>query len=199
MQKPISREEALAQGSKRYFDGVPCIHGHVAAKIIRKDRLSGRCAECCRLISLRWKHEHVERSRELARRWKLQNPQASLEWFRRNRDRQRAANKRFYYKNRAAMIERANASERKRRALKKGCQGSHTISDLRAILKAQKYRCVYCYADLRKAKRHLDHIMPLARGGSDGRENLQYLCAPCNLSKGAKDPIEFARERGALL
>ena len=33
---------------------------------------------------------------------------------------------------------------------------------------------------------HVDHITPLARGGADAFDNLQLLCAPCNLTKGAK-------------
>lgn len=195
----VSRDEAIAQGLKRYFDGLPCPHGHVVAKIIRKDRPSSQCAECARLAALRWKHENVERSRELARRWAAENPDKKDGWRRRNMARQRAANRRYYEKNRAGMIERGKASFRKRRAAKKGCSGSHTIADIRVILKAQSHRCVYCRADLRKVKRHLDHIMPIALGGTDGRENLQYLCAPCNLSKGAKHPTEFAQQRGLLL
>jgi 5-methylcytosine-specific restriction endonuclease McrA len=41
--------------------------------------------------------------------------------------------------------------------------------------------------------------MPLARGGSNDRLNLQCLCPQCNLSKNAKDPIAWAREQGRLL
>jgi 5-methylcytosine-specific restriction endonuclease McrA len=71
-------------------------------------------------------------------------------------------------------------------------------SDLVKILESQEFRCVYCKANLRKVKRHIDHIVPLSRGGSCDRGNIQYLCAPCNLSKGHMDPIEFARRRGLL-
>ena len=35
---------------------------------------------------------------------------------------------------------------------------------------------------------HVDHIMPLARGGPNTLDNLQLLCARCNLAKGAKVP-----------
>lgn len=40
---------------------------------------------------------------------------------------------------------------------------------------------------------------PLARGGTNQRTNLQLLCPPCNLSKSAKDPIDFMQSRGFLL
>lgn len=36
----------------------------------------------------------------------------------------------------------------------------------------------------------IDHIVSLARGGSDEIDNLQTLCSPCNRRKGAKMPDE---------
>lgn len=37
---------------------------------------------------------------------------------------------------------------------------------------------------------HADHIVPYSRGGRNHLENLQLLCAPCNLKKGTKMPEE---------
>lgn len=42
-----------------------------------------------------------------------------------------------------------------------------------------------------QAKFHLDHIIPRSRGGSDDASNRQWLCATCNLAKGALTPDEF--------
>ena len=69
--------------------------------------------------------------------------------------------------------------------------------DVQALYKTQKGKCAFCRKRLRR-KYHADHIDPLARGGSNGPENIQLLCPKCNLRKHAKDPYEWAQENGRL-
>jgi hypothetical protein len=57
----------------------------------------------------------------------------------------------------------------------------------REVLEAHDYRCALCGCDLRSAPHHIDHIKPFARQGPTVRKNLQPLCAPCNLKKGARE------------
>lgn len=38
---------------------------------------------------------------------------------------------------------------------------------------------------------HVDHILPLSRGGTNDLDNLQMLCSRCNLSKGTKTMDEW--------
>ena len=60
------------------------------------------------------------------------------------------------------------------------------------LLASQEYRCAACEADIRTPQSyHLDHIIPLSRGGMHEDSNLQCLCPHCNLSKGAKLPDEW--------
>jgi hypothetical protein len=48
------------------------------------------------------------------------------------------------------------------------------------------YVCARCgRVELDRGAVHLDHIVPVARGGSNAPANLQVLCAGCNLRKGA--------------
>jgi 5-methylcytosine-specific restriction endonuclease McrA len=66
------------------------------------------------------------------------------------------------------------------------------------ILKAQKQRCAACRGKLPK-NYHLDHIVPLSKGGQHVPANVQLLCPPCNTSKQARDMIDFMQSRGLLL
>ena len=62
----------------------------------------------------------------------------------------------------------------------------------------QKGKCVNCKKIL-KNKYHIDHIQPVARGGTNHYWNLQLLCPSCNCRKYAKDPIVWANENGRIL
>ena len=65
------------------------------------------------------------------------------------------------------------------------------------LLVAQRGKCASCHANVIE-KHHLDHIVPVAKGGTNDRSNFQLLCPTCNLKKSAKDPLAFMQERGKL-
>ncbi len=48
--------------------------------------------------------------------------------------------------------------------------------------------CQECDKTVDRGEIHFDHFVPFSRGGPSTVENLRVLCAPCNLSKGAKMP-----------
>ena len=66
------------------------------------------------------------------------------------------------------------------------------------LIKLQKNTCAICRGSL-KPGYHVDHILALARGGKHERNNIQLLCPPCNVRKGAKDPIDYMQSKGFLL
>lgn len=91
------------------------------------------------------------------------------------------------------------AYAQKRRAAKKRCGGRLSKDIVARLLALQKACCANCKTSLKKVKFHLDHIEALSQGGSNTDDNVQLLCAPCNMRKKAKDPIRWARENGRLL
>jgi hypothetical protein len=95
----------------------------------------------------------------------------------------------------------------KHMARKKAIPGDYTRLQILDKLKAQKYKCYYCLAQLEKQNEkyiyHIDHTFPLSRvAGTDIPANdINYLvltCPHCNMSKGDKFPWEW-HEGGRLL
>lgn len=160
---------------------------------------------------------HRDKYREHDRRWRRANPDkvrdsvrsyraANLEKYQKEKSAYRAAHPEMMRKCRKAWKE-ANpdkvrainkATCHRRRARQVKADGNHTAKDVSRIRKSQKDRCGYCREKL-KGKGHVDHILALSRGGRNSPDNLQLLCEPCNLSKSARDPIEFAQSRGFLI
>lgn len=49
----VERKVAVELGLTRYYTGKPCKHGHIA----ERKTASGQCAECARLLCIRWKNQ----------------------------------------------------------------------------------------------------------------------------------------------
>lgn len=71
----------------------------------------------------------------------------------------------------------------------------HISWRVRGLVMARSYHakdkafiCGFCMARLSHEDVVIDHIMPLALGGSNDAENLNVLCARCNSIKGALHP-----------
>ena len=59
------------------------------------------------------------------------------------------------------------------------------------LYEQQNGKCAYCGARKRIGRMTLDHIIPLAQGGTDSAHNLQCTCKMCNRFKGCMLPNEF--------
>ena len=178
------RQAAKSQGLKMFFTGKPCKHGHIAMRYV----LSGSCSECGRdwnnddrhrLQCKQWRKDHKSRVRELNDRWADYRREVTRRWCERN-------------------PEKVSLSWRTSGARRRNAPGSHTGTDILDILKSQKGRCAYCRKKM-GGNYHVDHIVAVARGGTNDKRNLQALCPPCNLKKHARDPIEFAQAIGLLV
>jgi 5-methylcytosine-specific restriction endonuclease McrA len=57
---------------------------------------------------------------------------------------------------------------------------------LRAKLMRKQKNCFYCNRVLTKENRTIDHLVPVAEGGSNAIGNLRLACKYCNSKKGDK-------------
>lgn len=57
-----------------------------------------------------------------------------------------------------------------------------------AVLRRDGFRCAYCgRGESDGVKLHIDHLVPVARGGRSELDNLVTACQDCNLGKSASD------------
>ena len=148
------------------------------------------------------REEHLARSR----RWREQNPDKVSayrvryhnehreerhvkfkSWRETNLDYARECNRHWSRAN----PERNRASRNRRRARLVAGGGNHTHEDVLLLLRTQKNKCWWCGISIDGSKYHVDHRIPLAKGGGNNAENLCIACPPCNLSKHDKLPFEF--------
>lgn len=104
-------------------------------------------------------------------------------------------NARKYRKTERGKAVQFSDRHRRRTAHRNGDVSSVELSE---IIKNAKV-CYWCRESLKNKKIHIDHYIPLSKGGEHTLTNLVVSCSVCNQKKSAKDPIEFANSVGKLL
>ena len=96
-------------------------------------------------------------------------------------------------------LQLARVHHHNRRARKLQVGGTISSNLASKLIIIQGGKCPICKTSLKCSGFHLDHIIPLVRGGKNDNKNIQLLCPSCNLRKYNKDPIVFMQENGYLL
>lgn len=159
-----------------------------------------------RAAQRRWAEANPEKNREKTLRWREKN----LEWFRaqnreaarlkrienpeKAREKNRETRRRLWSTN----PEKAREQDRARHARRVARRGGTTACRPRGapdgwagqLLDFQGERCAYCRDPLPERGWHLEHVVPLSRGGEHVWENVVASCLRCNMIKGAKLPEE---------
>jgi 5-methylcytosine-specific restriction endonuclease McrA len=191
----MKRREAKAIGLIRYDGGRTCPSGHTGERFVS----TGMCCKCLLDYTKLWRTGvGKDRVNEIKQAWRKKYPAKYAEeerLYRKKNKNKRSIYLSIYSKGRP--LENRLASAR-RTALKRSAGGTHTASQIRALWEKQKYKCPYCKVSIRK-KYHIDHVIALAIGGTNGIDNIQLLCPTCNMRKHTKDHFTFARQHGLLI
>ena len=125
-----------------------------------------------RAYARRYREQNLEAVRSSFKAWEERNPKHTSDWYRRN-------------------PEQGRESVRRRRARLQGAETFEiTPRDIRRMWSRQRGCCAYCGRSLPNGY-HVDHVIPVSRGGRNSVGNLVIACPECNLSKGARFVSEW--------
>lgn len=179
------RERGVVSSAERYAN-LPIIHG-------RSAYANGRCkCDICREAQIAYIREHRRKNPDW---WRNKDKQLRLKdlpaykarkkaWRDRNIERVREQHRRSHARYSATAHGRAKIYEcgATRRARQKNAPGTATADQIQARVAYYGGRCWICGAQANT----IDHVIPLAAGGSNWPANLRPACAPCNKQRGAR-------------
>lgn len=126
------------------------------------------------------REKHRAQKRAQYRRNRVAHLERSRKWREANRDKHLAGVRIWKLKNPEKVRWTRKQTKHKRRAR----EGKFYVSDIRALFAKQDGLCVVCGTSLAEYF-EVDHIVSIARGGTNWPSNLQLLCRHCNRKKGA--------------
>ena len=178
----IKRKDAAVLGLIHYFTGKPCAHGHIDERFVK----SKKCVSCERDWQTAWRNKNRALFRKLcvdgARRYRERDPERAKliwqKWSALNPEKRRASVAAWRKRN----PEKHAATQASRRAKQ----------DLSVLSEQERIAIKNIYKDRAKIStatgifHHVDHVVPLAKGGRHHPSNLQIITAKENQAKGAK-------------
>jgi 5-methylcytosine-specific restriction endonuclease McrA len=138
----------------------------------------------------------IEARRKYQEEHKEQISEYKKAWTKANSARMAAAKRAYYEQNREQVIARSTQwaednlekvrqfkanNRRRRRAAKHAGRGSFTAKEFMDLCERYGNKCLSC--GVTGVVLEADHVVPLARGGSDDISNIQPLCGACNRKK----------------
>lgn len=147
-----------------------------------------------------WVARNPEKRREIDRRnqakpeVKARRAARMRRWRRENPEREREIMRRW----RSANLDTILSLNRAYRARKHGAGGASTVEQIAARVAFYGGCCAYCGGPFE----HLDHVIPISRGGTNWPANFRPACRPCNSSKRNRRlaiwlPLRFPERFGA--
>ena len=182
----VSRKAAKNAGELIYYNGEPCPKGHNQGRYTS----SGGCVVCLKAHSasrLDYYRQRYQEQREKLLAQSRLNHQA-------NRESRIERQKEWAKENPERVREIKRAYKLRRKSIE---TTGDTTREVAAWAKDQKKVCHWCGVKC-DDDYHIDHYYPLSKGGKHEVSNLVIACPTCNMRKNAKDPYDFAQERGRL-
>lgn len=157
-----------------------------------------------RLRKIKYRSENPNKIKEINKKYRANNRDVMLEreaeyikthkeyqknWQKENRLANNATKRRYYATNHGKNV--FYALKLKRRAKKFGTDDGTVTSQFLKQLADNTKTCIFLGTELTAENRHLDHIVPLSRGGAHTVDNVRFISAKANLMKHNRLDSEF--------
>ena len=147
--------------------------------------------------SRRYHAEHCDRIRAAGKEWREKNrchrQRAAKAYYLANRERVIAATKNWIKSNRERRRWQNIVCKHRRRCRINDAPGTTSSAQIQGRMAFFGWRCWLCGGEADS----VDHVIPVACGGSNWPANLRPACRDCNSRKGAKSWREFSPWRPA--
>lgn len=197
----ISKSEAKSLGLKRYFNGKVCKNGEVAERLTSTSNcLCHKCREVKNAQNNAYYHSvkneewFVSSGKERRREKAAEKSEYDRQYREENRERLAKITREWARKN-PDKVKAIKHSYKARRRHKEASGAS--TQELSEWAICQKKVCYWCLEKC-DGEYHIDHYVPLSKGGKHEIDNLVIACPTCNIRKNAKDPYEYANSLGRL-
>jgi len=156
-----------------------------------KTRRVGRDKEKARACRERWKNANPEKDKAAKRKYydahREEEIQKVCDKQKKNPEWVAQRNKKW----KAAHPEAVSQMSSKRRARIASADGRYSRKDVLEKFEQQCGKCYWCKKEI-NGRYHVDHVVPLSRGGSNWPSNIVITCPHCNMSKNDKLPEEWS-------
>lgn len=166
-----------------YYRGCRCTSCVKAHREYHSAWRSKQPSDKLRASKLKCYHRNKKKYSSKHKAWKEQNKDKLLAYREQNKDKLAAAKLAWKHNNRA----RFRAYRLARKLKYKNVRGKTSVKQLAARMEFFGNVCAYCGG----AFEHIEHGIPLCRGGTNWPANLRPSCADCNAKKGTKTVAEF--------
>jgi 5-methylcytosine-specific restriction endonuclease McrA len=187
----VASSDSTTKSCCRCKQSFPRTPEHFEARPTTRDGLRGACRECERARKSKLYFENKDHYRQLERDWVDKNRERKNELaredYRSHKIKRKATKKKWKVGNRALL----SVYDAKRRTARKANGGSHTADDVMLQYRSQNGLCWWCGVSV-GTDYHVDHRVPIDRGGSNDARNICITCPYCNLSKKNKLPHEWS-------